>query len=84
MEKKPDHRMLKTKKALFDALGRLLREKGFDKITISDLVKAAGITRKTFYNHYQDKIELVQDYQQGLIEKILLLRETHPEFDKEG
>lgn len=84
MEKKPDHRMLKTKKVLFDALGRLLQEKGFDKITVSDLVKAAGITRKTFYNHYQDKIELVQDYQQGLIEKILLLRETHPKFDKEG
>lgn len=84
MEKPQDLRMIKTKNALFEALGRLLQEKDFDKITVTDIVKSAGITRKTFYNHYQDKIEMVQDYQRNLINKILLLRESHPKLDKDG
>ena len=83
MDQSEDLRMRKTRQALYDALGRLMKEKAFDKITVSDLVKSAGITRKTFYNHYQDKIELVQDYQRGLIGKILQLRESHPKLDKD-
>lgn len=84
MERSQDLRMVKTKNALFSALGKLLREKEFDRITVSELVEEAGITRKTFYNHYQDKIELVQDYQRGLIERIVHLRESHPQLDIEG
>ena len=84
MEKTLDLRMIKTKKALFDALGKLLREKPFDKITVSDIVILAGVTRKTFYNHYQDKIEMVQDYQKGLIERIRQFRESHPRLDQDG
>lgn len=84
MEKQQDLRMIKTKEALFDALGRLLREKEFDRITVSDIVKEAGITRKTFYNHYQDKIEMVQDYQKTLIGKIIQLKNSHPDLDQDG
>ena len=84
MEKQQDLRMIKTKEALFDALGRLLREKEFDRITVSDIVKEAGITRKTFYNHYQDKIEMVQDYQKTLIGKIIQLKNSHPDIDQDG
>lgn len=76
--------MIKTKESLFDALGRLLREKEFDRITVSDIVKEAGITRKTFYNHYQDKIEMVQDYQKMLIGKIILLKKSHSDLEHDG
>lgn len=65
-----DLRFLKTKNKLYHALGELMKESSFDKITVSDIVRESGITRKTFYNHYQDKIDLVQEYQKELSENI--------------
>lgn len=70
-----DKRFLHTRQALYAALGRLLQEKAFDRITVTDIVKEAGLTRKTFYNHYQDKIDLVQDYQNLLSGEILALQQ---------
>ena len=37
-----------------DALADLLTTKPLDKITITDVVKHAGINRGTFYAHYSD------------------------------
>lgn len=78
-----DQRIIKTKKALCNALGRLLQEKEFNRISVSDIVREAGITRKTFYNHYQDKIEMVQDYQMKLSEKIQEHIRCHEKIDRE-
>lgn len=78
-----DQRIIKTKRALCNALGRLLQEKEFDRISVSDIVREAGITRKTFYNHYQDKIEMVQDYQMKLSEKIQEHIRCHEKIDRE-
>ncbi len=65
-----DQRITKTKQKLYHALGELLKEKSFDEVTVSELVKRANTTRKTFYNHYQDKIDLVQEYQEKLTGEI--------------
>ncbi len=45
---------LRTKKALCDALKELLRHKAFSKITVSELIKACDVNRKTFYYHFED------------------------------
>lgn len=37
-----------------DALADLLTEKNLDKITVTDVVKHAGINRGTFYAHFSD------------------------------
>lgn len=78
-----DRRMIKTKKALFSALGRLLKRNEFDRITVSDIVREAGVTRKTFYNHYQDKIGMVQDYQRELSEEIRLMTAGRREIGRD-
>lgn len=77
-----DPRISKTKHALFRALACLLKEKEFERITVSDIIKKAHVTRKTFYNHYQDKIDMVQEYQTGLSEEILTLQSSHSTFDR--
>lgn len=59
--KKIDRRVLKTRKALFDAFDRLVRVKDYDKITISELAREADIDRKTFYLHYASIDELIDD-----------------------
>ena len=49
-----------TKKALEASLKKLLKEKPFDKITIADLTGDCGISRMTFYYHFQDIYELAE------------------------
>lgn len=48
-----------TRKRLFDALSTLMRERGFDVITLADVAAAAGIGRTAVYNHFPDKESLL-------------------------
>ena len=49
-----------TKRALEEALKRLLLEKPLSKITIQDLADECGISRMTFYYHFKDIYDLVE------------------------
>lgn len=49
-----------TKLALEASLKRLLAEKPFKDITISDLTKDCGISRMTFYYHFKDIYDLLE------------------------
>jgi AcrR family transcriptional regulator len=40
---------------LIEALGRAVAEKGYAAATIDDVVRGAGVSKKTFYEHFQDK-----------------------------
>ncbi len=57
--KKTDRRIQRTRKLLQDALINLILEKGYDKITIQDIIDRANIGRSTFYAHYLDKDDLM-------------------------
>ena len=48
-----------TKKALLAAFGELLEEKPFNKISISDLTERCGLSRMTFYYHFENVYELM-------------------------
>ena len=73
MNEKTDLRIVKTKKVLFDTLIKLMRQKNFDKIKISDICDEALINRSTFYAHYEDKYELLDDFIEDL--KMSLLKD---------
>jgi probable dihydroxyacetone kinase regulator len=45
--------------AIADAIKKLAVEKDFKDISVQDIVLECGISRKTFYNHFQDKFQLV-------------------------
>ena len=62
MTNKNDLRVIKTNKALFNALLDLMKEKTFEEIKISDVCSKALINRSTFYAHYNDKYELLVDF----------------------
>lgn len=47
-----------TKQLLFHTALKLLDEKEFDKITIRDIVAAAGVSIGTFYNYYNTKLDV--------------------------
>lgn len=51
---------LKTKLALADALKAAMKTKKLSKITVSELICACNINRKTFYYHFQDLYDLLK------------------------
>ncbi|MHA6482123.1 TetR/AcrR family transcriptional regulator [Paenibacillus sp. strain BS8-2] len=63
----PDRRVLRTKRAIRDALTALMEEKGFDGITVKDLTERADINRGTFYIHYKDKYDLLEQSEAEII-----------------
>ena len=60
---------LYTKKLIMTTFQEMLAEMPFDKITVSALVKRAGISPNTFYYHYQDIYALLDDWFQKKVEE---------------
>ncbi len=54
-----DPRVKRTHRLLQEALVELAGERGFDAITVGDIAKRAEVNRATFYRHYQDKYDLL-------------------------
>lgn len=48
----------RTETAILDAALTLMREAGFEGVTVRDICKKAGITTGAFYHHFQSKEEL--------------------------
>ena len=56
---KTDRRVRRTRDLLRSALHSLIQEKGYDRITVQDILDRADVGRSTFYAHYRDKEELL-------------------------
>lgn len=56
-----DKRVLKTRKAITTAFMELTLEEDMQKITVSDIAERAVINRSTFYLHYADAKEVLDD-----------------------
>jgi len=87
---KPDRRVQRTRDLLKRALLDLVSERGYDAITVQDIVDRANVARTTFYVHYGSKDDLfmschetiVSNFQAGLLHPLskegLLSREAPP------
>jgi len=59
-----------TKRAIKIALLRQIEEVGFERVTVKNLAITANINRGTFYLHYKDKFEVMEDLQQELLNEL--------------
>jgi AcrR family transcriptional regulator len=55
-----DPRILRSRRMLMDALGKLLMKKEFDDLSVQEIADEATLNRATFYLHYSDKNALLQ------------------------
>lgn len=60
------------------AFTELMQSKGFDAMTVSGIVRAAGINRGTFYLHYLDKFDLRQQLIDDTIADLTRILITRP------
>lgn len=54
-----DRRIRRTRRILNEALIALVLEKGYERITVQDILDRADVGRSTFYAHYRDKEALL-------------------------
>ena len=51
--------MAEHRERILDAAGRLFRERGFDGVTVAEVMQAAGLTHGGFYGHFKSKADLI-------------------------
>lgn len=72
LERKEDRRVERTKHDLKEAFIKLLQmETDLKKISIINIVNEANYNRATFYAHYEDKYQLIEEIKQDAINGFL-------------
>ncbi len=76
MKNKADRRIQRTCQSLRTALLELIKEKGYDAISIEEITERANVGRATFYLHYKDKEDLLlEEFREMANEKAQTLSE---------
>lgn len=76
-EPKTDRRVMRTRSALRQALMELIREKGYEALTVEEITRRADLGRATFYLHYKDKDDLLlEEFSQLARERVRALSEV--------
>jgi AcrR family transcriptional regulator len=68
-----DRRIRRTQQLLAKALISLTLEKGYEAVTIRDITTRADVGYATFFRHYKDKNELLQDVVDVMLEELIAL-----------
>lgn len=65
-----DKRVIRTKKAIKAALFKIMEEKDISSITISELSQQASVNRRTFYMHYRNITDILDEIEGELVEAL--------------
>lgn len=64
--RKVDRRVERTRTLLREALLSLIREKGFEALSVQEIIDRANVGRATFYTHFDNKEDLLLTGLEGL------------------
>ncbi len=79
-----DERYAVVEEAIIGAFFLLLDEKDPWHISVSDIVKRAGIVRSTFYNHYKDMPALINTIEDNTVNDVfVMMKQFHPHGSRE-
>jgi AcrR family transcriptional regulator len=70
MSDKMDRRQQRTKQLLRKTLFELMEEKTIESITVTDISNRADINRGTFYLHFRDVSDMMEQIKEEMFEKI--------------
>ncbi|MGE7090553.1 TetR/AcrR family transcriptional regulator [Lysinibacillus sp. NPDC048646] len=63
--------MKTAKETIIEVFLKLLNEKNFEELTVKEIVQKARISRSTFYLHFADKYELMEEVRKTLNDRFL-------------
>jgi TetR/AcrR family transcriptional repressor of nem operon len=62
--------MARHREEILDAAARLFRERGFDAVTVREVMEAAGLTHGGFYGHFESKDDLIARTLEHVLERV--------------
>lgn len=68
---KESRKTLYTRRVLKESLLELLEKKPISKITVKELCDLADINRSTFYSHYKDVGDMVEQMEDHMVESVM-------------
>ncbi|MGT2925837.1 TetR/AcrR family transcriptional regulator [Streptococcus cuniculipharyngis] len=71
--RKPAQRQTQSKAKIQTALAKLLNQTSFDQISVTAICQEAQINRGTFYLHYLDKFDLIEQLAEEIKDQLLLI-----------
>lgn len=83
-----DRRVRRSRRMLQEALRSLILEKGYDRVTVQDVIDRADVGRATFYAHFRDKDDLhmsgFEEMRQSLQQHLDTFLRTHGDRSGDG
>ena len=77
-------RQTTTKSDIKEAFIQLLATRNLEDITISQLTKKAGVNRSTFYLHYLDKQDFLEQLKEETITTVRMILRKETFYPKEA
>lgn len=73
----------RTRTLVRSAAIELCSQKGFDSLTVAELVDRAMISRATFYRYYRDKYDVIEEVFAAAFERLSAVTDGDPELRRE-
>lgn len=61
MKDKKETKGARTRRQLYECAIQLFREKGYDHVSVDEIVKTAGMAKGTFYIHFHEKSDIIME-----------------------
>jgi AcrR family transcriptional regulator len=68
----------RTRRLIADTAARLFAERGYEKVTVSEIARAAEVAEQTLYNYFPTKEQLVTDREQQIQHRLNDLIRSRP------
>ena len=73
LKRRADRRVDRTRARLGQALRKLMEQRPLEKISVQDVIELAGVSRSAFYDHYDDKVDLLLSDMDEFLERMAML-----------
>lgn len=73
-----DRKKARTRRLIADTAARLFAERGYERVTVSEIARAAEVAEQTLYNYFPTKEELVTDREEQIQQRLSDLIRARP------
>ena len=80
---KTDARVRYTKKVIRDSLFEILNHKSINNVTVKEVCERAELNRATFYKHYRDCYDLINQLEEEQLEEFRELFRKNEKFGRQ-
>lgn len=83
-DKKENRSVIRTQLLLKDGLTRLMHQKPIQKISVKELTDSVNLNRGTFYLHYKDIYDLLEQIENDMLIEFQEINSTHKVTEMDG